>query len=245
MKSYWKAGLTAVLVLGVAAMVTSMVAAQTSGSTPSATDDQATSTPKADDGDGSDNTTDKETRRDDYLDALAANLGVSREALDQAFTDTALEMVDKALADGKITEDEATKIRERINSGDFAPFGPGFGHGFKKGFHHGFDVGVKLEDLATFLGIDVSAIHEGLMNEQSLAQIAEANGKTREELKAHINSNLEEHLAEMVADGSLTQEQADQKLQNFADHLDEMIDRTGPPFHGRPGHHGGRSSLLP
>jgi len=239
MKSYWKAGLAAVLMLGIAAMVTSMVAAQTAGSTPSATDDQATSTPKADSGDSNNNTTDKETRRDGYLDALAANLGISRDSLDQALTDTALEMVDQALADGSITQEEADNIKERINSGDFAPFGPGFGHGSKKGFHRGFDVGVKLEDLATFLGVDVSVIHEGLVNEQSLAEIAEANGKSRDELKTHITSNVEEKLAELVADGSITQEQADEKLQNFTDQLDEMIDRTGPIFRGGPGHHGG------
>ncbi len=244
MRNFWKIGIAAFVMLALAGTAAGIVAAQIGGSTPAATEDTATATPKSGDSDSStpndvgNDATDKETRRDEYLDALAGNLGVTREALDSALADTALEMIDKALADGKITEDEATKIRERINSGDF-PFVPGLGHRFEKGFRHGFHAGVKVEDLANFLGVDVSVIHEGLMNEQSLAQIAEANGKSRDELTAHLTSNIKEKLAEMVADGSITQEQADEKLQNFTDNLDEMIDRSGPPFRGGPDRHGG------
>ena len=244
MRNYWKIGIAAFMVLAIAGTAAGIVAAQTGGSTPAATEDQATSTPKSGDSDSStpddSNATDKETRRDEYLDALADNLGISREALDGALSDTALEMVDKALADGKITQDEADKIKEKINSGDFPFFGgPGFGHGFAKGFRAGFCAGANIEDIADFLGVDVSVVRDGLMNEQSLAQIAEANGKSRDELKSYLTSNVTDKLTQAVTDGDITQAQADEKLQNFTDNLDEMIDRTGPLFRGGPRFHGG------
>jgi uncharacterized protein YidB (DUF937 family) len=239
MKQYWRVGLVVAVVLAFGAMVTGIVAAQTSDSTPSATD-EATATPQSGDDTG-DTASDKSARKDEYLDALAENLGVSREALDQALTDTALDMVDKALADGKITQEEADNIKERINSGDFPPIGPGvhfgFGHGFEKGFDRGVHVGVKIDDLADFLGIDIATLHEGLQNGQSLAEIAEANGKTRDELKAHILSNVQDRLDQAVADGEMTQDEADEKLQRADEMVDNMIDNSGPIFRGGPRFH--------
>ena len=247
MRNYWKIGIAAFMVLAIAGTAAGIVAAQTGGSTPDATStqDTSTSTP-ANDSDataqsGSDATPEaKQERRDEFLNELADNLGVSREALDGALSDTALSMVDKALADGKITQDEADKIKEKINSGDFPFFGgPGFGHGFAKGFRAGFCAGANIEDIADFLGVDVSVVRDGLMNEQSLAQIAEANGKSRDELKSYLTSRVTDKLTQAVTDGDITQAQADEKLQNFTDNLDEMIDRTGPLFRGGPRFHGG------
>lgn len=247
MRSYWKIGIAAFVMLALAGTAAGIVAAQTSGSTPDATStqDTSTSTPKNDSNataqSGSDATPEaKQERRDEFLNELADNLGVSREALDKALSDTALSMVDKALADGKIMQDEADKIKAKIASGDFPFFGgPGFGHGFEKGFHRGIHAGVELEDFANFLAVDVSVVREGLMNDQTLAQIAEANGKSRDELKAHITSNVTERLTQAVTDGDITQPQADEKLQTFKDNLDNLIDRAGMPFRGGPGHHGG------
>lgn len=245
MKQYWKVGLAAAIMLAIAGTVTGIVAAQTAGptpDTPTAEDqstpdgDSVTATPKSSDSDASDG---KSDRRDAYLDALADNLGVSRDELDQALKGTALDMVDKAVADGKLTQDEADTIKERINSGDFPGMGPGFGfgHGFEKGFGKGVHVGVKVDDLADFLGIDVATLHQNLQDGQSLAQIAEANGKTRDELKAHMTANAKERLEQAVADGDMTQDEADAKLQNINDMLDSLIDQSGPLFRGGRGFH--------
>src|SRR3989337_2402514 len=119
MRNFWKAGIAAFVLLAIAGTAAGIVAAQTGGSTP-----DATATPKS----SSDATpAKKDTLRDQFLDNLAGKLGVSRADLDTALSQTALDMVDKALADGKITDAEAQRIRAKINSGDFPLFG-GFGH---------------------------------------------------------------------------------------------------------------------
>lgn len=227
MRNFWKAGIAAFVLLAIAGTAAGIVAAQTGGSTPDATP------------------TEKDTLRDQFLDDLAGNLGVSRAGLDTALSQTALDMVDKALADGKITDAEAQRIRERINSGDFPLFG-GFGHrgrghmGFGGGMGFGMiGCGAKLEAVAVFLGVDASVVRDGLMNDQSLAQIAEANGKSRDELKSFLIDNVTTKLNQAVADQDITQKRADEALQNFKDHVDDLIDHKGAPFRGGPHFHGG------
>lgn len=73
-----------------------------------------------------------------YLESLAANLGVSVDALKAANLKTQLAFVDQAVADGKITADQATQMKTRITEsggahlggpGPRGGHGPGMGHG--------------------------------------------------------------------------------------------------------------------
>ena len=60
--------------------------------------------------------------------AVAEKLGVTTTELQNAYKAAALEQVDAAVAAGRLTEEQADAIRERIESGDF--LGPHFGFGF-------------------------------------------------------------------------------------------------------------------
>jgi len=98
------------------------------------TGDDPTTTPSADSADPG---SDRADRLNDYLDQLAANLGVSRDALDGALKQTALDMLDQAVADGTIPEDKAQEIRDMIESGE-GPMGIGpFAGPRGVGGHHG------------------------------------------------------------------------------------------------------------
>ena len=101
--------------------------------------------------------------------------------------------------------------------------------------------GANLTDIATFLGVDASVIRDGLMNNQSLAQIATAHGKTRDALKSLLTSNVTDKLNQAVKNQDITQKRAGQALQNFKDNVDNLIDHQGAPFRGRGGfgHDGG------
>jgi polyhydroxyalkanoate synthesis regulator phasin len=200
--------------------------------TPSATKSAATATE-------ANRPAEKDNLRDDFLNRLADQLGISADDLTQAMTQVASDMLDQAVADGKLTQDEADAIRARIEAGD-VPFFFGRGHhgGPGHGFRHGFMIGVTLDKIATFLGINVSDITDALRNDQSLAQIAEAHGKSRDELKTFILDETKARLDEKVADGGLTQQEADDKLQEISDRVDNLIDRTGfPVWRGHPGMH--------
>jgi hypothetical protein len=258
MRNIWKLLLVAIAGLALAGAAVGIVAAQTDGPTPtpSATEEEsdtptateegqdtpteeadATPTAEADatpSDDNSDSSTDeKATRRDAALDTLAENLGISREELDAALRQTGLDLVDQALADGRITEDEAAAIRERIESGEFPFFfgGPGFHH---RGF--AFCPGASLEEIADFLGVDRDVIVEGLQNDESLAQIAEANGSSRDALIEFIMGKIEERVNQAVENGRITQDQADEILANSGERVNDLVDREGLPDRGpRPG----------
>src|SRR6266545_2300596 len=68
-----------------------------------------------------------------FLDSVARHLGISSQKLEDATKAAAIEQVDAALKEGKITQAQADELKARIQSGEFPPFagplfGPRFGH---------------------------------------------------------------------------------------------------------------------
>lgn len=73
---------------------------------------------------------------DRFMQSLAGHLGVTVEKLAQAGKDTAKDMVDQAVKDGRLTADQATAAKQRIDQaqGNCAFGLGGFrGHGFPRG----------------------------------------------------------------------------------------------------------------
>jgi polyhydroxyalkanoate synthesis regulator phasin len=170
-----------------------------------------------------------------FMDRVALKLGIEPDKLEQAIKDTRNEDIDARVQRGDLTQDEADALKKRMDDGDgFGPFGhdgkgrrfPGHGPG-GEGFHPGFGFGFpgQLDELASFLGIEQIQLHEELAVEgATLATVAEAHGKTREELKASIVDNTASKLDEAVAAGKLTQEQADEIKARTGEMVDNMID---------------------
>jgi hypothetical protein len=109
----------------------------------------------------------------------------------------------------------------------------------------GFGCGVKFAApaaLASFLGITVEQLRTELSADgATLATVAEANGQSRDALKAFLTAEAETALAEKVADGDLTQAEADERLSRLTSNLDAIIDGEaggrGLGLHGRRGFH--------
>jgi hypothetical protein len=71
--------------------------------------------------------------RDPKTTALAKALGIDRDKLANAIRDAKLAEVDKALADKRITQAQADRLKERIRAGEAGFFGFGFGPGLRGG----------------------------------------------------------------------------------------------------------------
>lgn len=173
-----------------------------------------------------------------FFDSVAKHLGVSTDKLQDATKAAATEQVDAALAAGTITEAQAAAIKERIASGGGYAVGPGFG-----GPHRG---GGHLDDAATYLGLTAAELRTELAGGKTLAEVAEAQGKTVAELKAALLASEKQELAAAVADGRLTQAQADEILAGAGERFDAMIAGTLPARggFGPGGHHGGHGFGL-
>ncbi len=226
MKRFWKLGIVAVVLLALGGVAAGIVAAQTSGpATP--TEQGTTATPSA----GSSATrAGKQALLDDFLTKLAANLRITVDQLKAALTTTDNQLVDQALADGKITQAEADKIKARVAAGHLFPFvGRGRGHG--RGFGRGFEGEDLIGLTATFLGITSQEVMDGLNNNQSLEQIAEAHGKAAGALSGYLNDQLKSKLDVAVKNGKITQAQEDKVLTNAKDRIDQAVNHVGP-LHG-------------
>ncbi len=96
----------------------------------------------------------------------------------------------------------------------------GPGHGHRGG---GFGLG---GDIAEELDIDTEAFRESLGDGATVAEALEAQGVSAEEATVAIKAEMEEHLAEAVADERLTQEEADDRLADADERIAAMLGST-------------------
>ena len=185
-----------------------------------------------------------------FLDAVARHLGISSDRLEDATKAAAIDQVDAALGDGRITQAQADALKERIESGEFPPFfgpGPFFGSGrFFGPFHHGAPplplFGERLSAAADYLGLTESQLRQRLNDGPTLAEIAKAEGKSVDGLTQALVGAAKAKLDELVEDGELTRAQADAMLERLRQHVDDLVEhgrlrfrfRDRPPFRPAP-----------
>lgn len=176
-------------------------------------------------------TPDHKTFYSEFIDKLAAVLGKTPQETQAAITQAQKDLVNDALKQGKITQQQADKAIQSIDKGGFAFLGHRFG---KRGFPWaGFPwakgrqaMGFGLNSVAEFLGISQDQLRTELRGGKSLAQVAQDHGKTRDQLKDAIVSSARDALNKAMTNGKLTQEKADSILKKLQDNIDTMIDRT-------------------
>jgi len=157
---------------------------------------------------------------DQYGDVTAAQ--AKQKALDALKS-----KLDQAVANGRLTQEQAdqrladagAKIDQFLNSkpGDRLP-GKGNGFGIPKG-------GAGLETIAGVLGTDVETLRSQLAEGKTIAEIA--GDKTQaviDALVAEVNTRIDE----AVANGRLTQEQADQLKAKTAEMITKFVNEGGP-----------------
>jgi hypothetical protein len=185
-----------------------------------------------------------------FLDRVAEKLGVEGEALEQAIQDVRNEDIDAAVARGDLTQEEADRLKERLAAKpERAGFGPyfhggprfGFDDGFPPGWGPKFVFGLALprheQAIADFLGVTAEQLREELRAEgASLSSVAEAHGRSRDELKSFILDEAARRLDAFVASGELDRERADEMRARLEEGVDELIDRKPGMF---PGHRNG------
>jgi hypothetical protein len=195
---------------------------------------------------------DGKAAEDNILSDAAKRLNVTPEALRGALSAAEQAQLDQAVKDGDLTQKQADAIKARRAAsgrvlgggglgrggpglrGGPGPGGPGFGH-------RGGPRGAFFPDLATALGITRAELQTQLRAGKSITDIAKAQGKTLDDVRASLKADAKTKADKAVADGDLTQKQADELLAHLDDALTHLGDAT-PPF-GR--HRGGAQSPMP
>jgi polyhydroxyalkanoate synthesis regulator phasin len=155
-----------------------------------------------------------------FLSKVAAKLGISEDKLKSAIDDAQVETIDEAVASGRITQEQADRMKERVAEGDsLLPFG---------GPHRGPEGARVLPDAAAqALGITQDELMTELKDGKSLAEVAEAKGMSVDDFKAALLTQVKAQLDSLVADGTLTQAQADRVMQSTRDNIDSIVNAQG------------------
>ncbi len=135
-------------------------------------------------------------------------------------------LLDDLVTDGTITSAQADAVAEHLAEYAFR------GHFGRRGH-----LIVGLEVAAEAIGIERSALIDALQNGQTIAEVAAANGvATQTVIDALVNAH-QQKLDELVANGSITAEEAAERAATAADRITEFVNgdfRFGPRLGGRP-----------
>ena len=168
------------------------------------------------------------------LTKVAAKLSISVDTLTQAFKDARVELIDEAVADGKITSDKADAMKQRVEEGNGLNYGRGE-HGRRGG--HGFKASVYKsanEAITTTLSVTTEELRTAMKEGKSLVDIATEKSVTQEQLSTAVLAAVRTQLDQAVTDGDITQEQADQRYEAAEENIDDFLTRT--PRTRRGGH---------
>ena len=86
--------------------------------------------------------------------------------------------------------------------------------------------------VASYLGLTVDQLRAALRDNKSLAQVAGEQGKSVDGLKQAIRADAEQKLSQAVTNGRITAAQKQEMLERLNEHIDELVNRTGPPMRG-------------
>ena len=127
--------------------------------------------------------------------------------------------------------------------------GPGAGHGPGHGPGHGGERGehrgAAIESILDTLGITADELRDARQHGASLAELAEAQGVEVATLVDALITAAEEHIAEHVANGDLSPEEADERLAEVEERITDRVNGEAPErgdgerrIHGHGGHRG-------
>ncbi|MGH2920787.1 MAG: hypothetical protein ACRDKU_01805 [Gaiellaceae bacterium] len=163
---------------------------------------------------------------------VAKQLGVQPSELTTALRKALANRVDAAVKAGRITKAEGDALKARINAGDV----PLFGLPHRGGPHFHMH---KLEAAAEYLGLTQAQLRTQLTSGKTLAQVARDRDKSVDGLIDALVEDAEEKLDQAVADGRITQAQANEMKSGLEGRITELVnnDQFRFRFRGGPGSH--------
>lgn len=189
--------------------------------------------------------------REELLNDVAKRLNVSPAQLRSAIQGALLDRLDAAVKAGQLTQAQANRIKQRIQQGAF-PFGaPGPSGGFWRHEQRMGPAGPAgpggprngpLSTAATYLGLSDAKLLADVRGGKTLAQVAQAQGKSVAGLEQALVAASKSRLDRMVQAGWLTKAQEQQRLSRLGKLIDQLVEHgrvwapsSGPAGDGPPG----------
>ena len=147
-----------------------------------------------------------------FLEKFAANLGVDKDKVSEALKQTQEQMIDEAVQEGKMTSDEAAKLKERIQNnacpflGPMGPFGGHRGGGFG---------GPNGTLLAQVLGMSEDELKAQLKDGKKIQDLVQEKGLTMEQVWEKMKKLRIQQIQQAVTEGKLDQEKASAMIERI------------------------------
>jgi polyhydroxyalkanoate synthesis regulator phasin len=162
-----------------------------------------------------------------FREAIAGILGISVDEYDAAVEQAQQQVVDQALEDGWLTEEQAELLKWRMEQvpelghRGMMPRGPdGIGRGMMGG-------GDSLTSIAADeLDMSLTDLLTELQGGKSIADVAGEKGVDVQNIVDAYIAQVQERLDEAVADGRITQNQADWQLEQVEERVHDQLNST-------------------
>jgi hypothetical protein len=172
-------------------------------------------------------------------DAIAGALGIGVDEYDAAVDAAREQVLEEALSEGVLTQEQAERMRERFAEGSGPRGMRGFGdRGAMMGRRGGFGAmmggsqGSLLSVAAEELGLTVQELTAELQDGKSIAAVASEKGVEPQAIVDAFMAQRADWLAQSVAEGRITQQQADWMLEHMQEQVRAHLDA---PFTGAGG----------
>jgi polyhydroxyalkanoate synthesis regulator phasin len=164
------------------------------------------------------------------IDDAAEELGIEPAELSDALENALEKQIDEAEEDGRLSQEQADALRERLQSMDMPLLFPRFGLHDRGpepfgGLGH-LHVGVvDLDAAASYLGLTRAELRSQLADGKSLAEIARAEGKSVDGLVQALVEDVSERIDAAVDDGRLSDDQAAELKEDLPDRITRLVNR--------------------
>lgn len=178
--------------------------------------------------------------REKLHEAIAGILGITVDEYDSAVDSARDQVLDEAVTEGWLTQDQADTMRERADEGWGTGFGPGMhpgSHG-RRGGMPGFGatpyglMGGPEDSLlavaADQLNSTVEELLDQLQDGKTIAELAQEKGVDPQSIADAYLDGLASRLDEAVGSERLTQERADWMLEQARERVTEHLEGTWP-----------------
>lgn len=187
-----------------------------------------------------------------FLGRVADKLGIGEDELRSAMTEAEQDIIDERVAEGTLTAEQGERLKERIeNQGLLGPRGGPLG-ALAEGEHvrdrvcdrifdcirdrvrehlHEQYGRLPMEAAATVLGLEPEELLSELNDGKTLAEVAEEQGMAVDEFAAALLAQAQQDLDALVAEGKLTQDEADAIYERLEENIDLIVSAL-PHSHG-------------
>lgn len=150
--------------------------------------------------------------------AVAQEAEVTEDETRPELSDAIQEALSQLVTDTVITQAQADAVTEALVENLPA-----------RSHHRGFRAGVRMESVATIIGIDVADLVEALRDGSTIAEVAAANGSSGTAVVGALVEEANEHIDEAVAEGKIAAEDAADAKANAAERIEDMVNGEFEP----------------